>query len=167
MAGHFNSRSLRRPGLTRRVVAAALTMVLLVAVCSASCLAGLHAAAANAHGSEAHPAVTAHHLPHERSSVTSGPELLAAEGPAGVVERAADFHGALIGSLHDGADGCAHNVHAPRDGTLARVSAPDLQIVPAASGGLVVNRVVSVRVAGVASALPRTPSLVQLAISRT
>ncbi|MDD1478695.1 hypothetical protein [Arthrobacter sp. H16F315] len=83
------------------------------------------------------------------------------------MEGTADFHVDLTGSLHDGTEGCAHNIHDPGDGTLTRVSAPDLQILHAASGGLVVIRIVSVRVAGVANASPRTPSIVQLGISRT
>lgn len=167
MAGHSDSSSLRRPGLTRRVVAAALTMILLFAGCAVGCLAGLHAAEVNAHGSEAHAAVIAHHLPHERTAVASELELLAGEGPVGVVEGTADFHVDLTRSLQDGTEGCAHNVHDPKDGTLTRVSAPDLQILHAASGRLVVNRIVPVRVAGVTNASPRTPSIVQLAISRT
>lgn len=167
LSGHADSFCLRRSRLSRRIVAAVLTMVLLVAGSAVGCLAGSHVAEANGYGSDAHSPATAHHLPHERTGVTSVLELLSVEEPAGVVQDTADFHVDIVGSLHAGAEGCAHNIHDPRDETLIRVLAPDLQILHAAPGGLVRDSDVPVRVAGVQNASTLTPSIVQLSISRT
>lgn len=165
MSGHADRFGLRRSRLSRRVVAAVLTMILLVAASAVSCLAGSPAAEANGHESAAHPPATA--LPHERTGVTSAPELLSGEEPAGVVQDTADFHVDLTKSLRAGAEHCEHDSHGPRDGTLIRVSGQDLQILHAAPGGLAGASYVPVRVAGVQNVPPLTPSLVQLSISRT
>lgn len=167
MVWRDDSSYVRRSGLSLRVVAAVVTMVLLVACSAVTCLAGLHAGAGIEPGSQAHAVADADHLPHKHADVTSAPELLSGEGPAGTEPDTANVHVDRAESLRAGAEGCAHEIHDPRDGTLIRVAAPDLQVLHPAPGGIVRDSHVQSRLAVVQNASPVTPSIVQLSISRT
>ena len=167
MGGLAGGSIVRGSGLSERVVAAVITMVLLVACSAVTCLAGMHAGAGVDARSQSHAIASADHLPHEHAFDTSAPDLLSGEGPAVPGLNAANVHVEPAESLHAGAEGCAHDIHDPRDGTLTRSAAPDLLILPAASSGLVRDNYVQGRLAGVQNAVPVSLSIAQLSISRT
>ena len=164
MAGHSNRLALRRSGLSRRAVAAALTMVLLIAGTAVSCLTGSIAAGATAPGSEPQRTAAAHH---ELTGATSASEHQSGDGPAVVDQRTDVLHGGLHESLPAGGQGCSHSLYDSGNGTPVRAAAPDPHILYASSNGLPGHSYEPVRVAGIQHASPMTPSLVQLSISRT
>lgn len=167
MVWRADSSYLRRSGLSLRVVAAVVTMVLLVACSAVTCLAGMHAGAGIDSGSQAHAVADADHVPHNHADVTSAPELLSGEGAAGAGPDTANVDVDRAESLRAGAEGCAHEIHDPRDGTLVRVAAPDVLILHSAPSGLATESYVPGRLAVVQSAAHVCLSIVQLSISRT
>lgn len=74
--------NVRLSGLSLRVVAVVITMVLLVACSAVTCLAGMHEGAGVDARSQSHAIASAGHLPHEHAFDASAPDLLSGEGPA-------------------------------------------------------------------------------------
>ena len=167
MGGLADGSNVRLSGLSLLVVAAVITMVLLVACSAVTCQAGMHEGAGVDARSQSHAIASADHLPHEHAFDTSAPDLLSGEGPAAPGLDTANVHVDPAESLPAGDEGCAHDIHDPRDGALVRSAAPDMLIVPSASGGLVRDTYGQGRLAGVQDAVPVGFSLVQLSISRT
>ena len=165
MGGLTYGSNMRRSGLSLRVVAAVITMVLLVACSAVTCLAGMHAGEGVDARSQSHAIASADHLPHEHAFDTPAPDLVSSERPARPGSDTTNFHLDPAESVPAGAEGCAHNIYDPRDGTPVRSAAPDALIVPAASGGLVRDSYGQGRLAGVQDAVPVGLSLVQLSIS--
>jgi hypothetical protein len=167
VGGLAGGSNMRQSGLSLPVVAALITMVLLVACSAVTCLAGMHAGAGVDTGSQSHAIASADHLSHEHAFDTSAPNLLSREVPAVPGVDPANVHVEPAESLPAGDEGCAHDIYDPRDGTLVRSAAPDVLILSATSGGPVRNGNVQGRLAGVQDAVPVGLSLVQLSISRT
>lgn len=167
MPGQTVSSHMRPSGLSLRVAAAAITMLLLIAGSTLSRLAGTHAGAGTEHGSHSHATADADHVSHADLDVTAASDAPGGDGTARAGAGTAEYLVDRSEYLRDGAKGCTHNVHDPRDATLARAAASDLLTLPAGTGGFIRDSYVQGRSPVSYGAVRVSLSIVQLSISRT